>query len=722
MAANEVTIKVKANTRNAEQGAQRTNKAFKDLNSQMTKLAAGFGVGLGIGVIGKGLISTIGTFADFEQSIARAGAVSNATELELQRLSDAAREMGRTTQFSAAQAAEGLTFLSVAGFKVNESVAALPGVLQLAAAAQIDLGNAADIASNILSGFGLEVEDLARVNDILTKTFTTSNTSLIQLGEGMKFVGPVAEAAGISLEEVAAAMGILGNAGIQASMAGTSLRGIISRLLAPTGEAADILGRLNIEVMATDGSMLSLADIIGQLEKSTLTTAEALTIFGDRAGPAMLALLKEGGGALRDYTAEIDQVGITAEIATKQTDTLAGSFKRLGSVSQDAAIGIGKALPTRQAVDLTTDLINGITGLWQSTRTWDATIGKLLPKLREFQSVSKLTADTLEEESLLINALATHTAEAVGPFNDFGVSLSQLTELEGNTAAAARGVFAAIQNMEKAAKDAADILAGKLQDAIIDQAGATIEWEAAVKTLEGEMDELIVSILAQGGSIDFVTATLGQYTDKTITAEEAVGLLQQGLEAFTQSLKNNEREIENNISAMERLNTLAQKGVLSAAKSGKGLSPSITNLDTITNIFQKQFADPITGAGFDIGTDFRGLDLQTFLALITQLHEGGSPNAVMDAIRELAKLFDLEDIGVFHAGGVVPGAPGRETLARVLPGEGIFTQGQMSAMGGGGSGVTLVLNITNSQIGIADLDRHVLTLMRDARLSGRIDF
>ncbi|HSH40546.1 MAG TPA: phage tail tape measure protein, partial [Arenicellales bacterium] len=174
---------------------------------------------------------------DFEQGMNRVQAVSGATGGQLDALREQAKEMGRTTQFSASQAADAMGFLAMAGFEVDEIVGALPGTLQLAAAAQMDLGSAADIVSNILSGYGMEVEELSRVNDVLAKTMSSTNTDLLQLGEAMQYAGPVAAAAGVQFEEAAAAVGLMGNAGIQASMAGTSLRGAISRILNPTAAA-----------------------------------------------------------------------------------------------------------------------------------------------------------------------------------------------------------------------------------------------------------------------------------------------------------------------------------------------------------------------------------------------------------------------------------------------------------------------------------------------------
>src|SRR5690606_15498787 len=207
-------------------------------------------------------------FAEYEQSLARAGAVASATEEELRLLAETARQLGADTQYSAAQAAEGMTYLAMAGFNVQQTIEAMPGVLQLAASAQLDLATAADITTNILTGYGLAVADLARVNDVLVSAMTGANTNLQQLGEAMKYAGPVASAAGVEFEEAAAAISLMSNAGIQGSMAGTSLRGALTRLLTPTGQVRDLIQQLGLNLYDANGNLLSMVEIVAELERS----------------------------------------------------------------------------------------------------------------------------------------------------------------------------------------------------------------------------------------------------------------------------------------------------------------------------------------------------------------------------------------------------------------------------------------------------------------------
>lgn len=165
-------------------------------------------------IAGVGIAATkVGS--DFEAAMSRVGAISGATGKEFKMLEKTAMELGKTTVFSASEAAEGMQYLAMAGYDANEIVAAMPGVLNAAAAGQVELGTAADITSNVLSGFGLQASETSRVADVLTKAFTSSNTSMESLGETMKYAAPIARAAGFSLEETAAAAGVLGDAGIQ---------------------------------------------------------------------------------------------------------------------------------------------------------------------------------------------------------------------------------------------------------------------------------------------------------------------------------------------------------------------------------------------------------------------------------------------------------------------------------------------------------------------------
>ena len=322
----------------------RTQRSFAKFGSQATAAGQALSVGLTAPLVAVGALSAK-SFLNFEQGMNKVAAVSGATEAEMAELTAIAKDLGATTSFSAAQAAEGLGFLAQAGFDATEAGRALPGVLQLAAAGGIELAAAADIATNVLAGYGLEVDQLARVNDVLAKASISTNTNVQQLGESFKFSGAVASSAGISFEEAGAAMALMGNAGIQAEMAGTSLQQAIFRLVKPTNEAAGVMEKLGIHGTDAHGRLLPLDQIVEQLEPHFKNTAAMATIFGSRAIKGMGALVAEGSDKLRALTTELEHAGGTAqEVADKKLAGLTGAWTRLQSATEGVFIEIGSRL------------------------------------------------------------------------------------------------------------------------------------------------------------------------------------------------------------------------------------------------------------------------------------------------------------------------------------------------------------------------------------------
>ena len=366
---------------------------------------------------------SVKSFVAFEQAIANTGAVSNATAAEMDDLTKVAKEMGRTTVFTATESAKALSFLAMAGFNVKESTQALPGVLNLAAAAQIDLAQAADITSNVLSGYGFQVEQLSRVNDVLAKAFTSANTDLVQLGEAMKLAGPVASAAGIRFEESAASLALMGNAGFQASLAGTALRGAITRMLTPTAAMEDVMQKLGVSFTDSRGELLPLVDIVAKLEKSGMSAGDAMQIFGQRAGPAMLALISQGSEALQTMTGELNNAGGTADdISRRQLDTLGGQLKLLKSAVDGLAIELGTVLaPVIRAAAEKISAIAGAISDW----------AKEHPRLAKFMAIATAAIGALMlvlgSLLLILPAIGAAMSLMLGPVGVVIVAIGALT-------------------------------------------------------------------------------------------------------------------------------------------------------------------------------------------------------------------------------------------------------------------------------------------------------
>tara|TARA_R110000851_G_scaffold32845_4_gene87843 strand:- start:5869 stop:10632 length:4764 start_codon:yes stop_codon:yes gene_type:complete len=331
-------------------------KGFNSVkNSIVTTLLAVAGIG-----------AVIVTLSDFETSVSKMGAVSRATTVELAAMRDVAKDLGSTTEFSATQAGDGLTFLAMAGFSAAESMAALPAVLDLATASGMGLAAAADTASNIMSGFGVAAEHAADVADLLAAASSRANTDVTQLGDAMKFVGPVASALGIEMSDAAAAIGVLSDAGIQGGMAGTSLRQVLSGLVNPTGAAATAIQGLGLTVEGVSPQTNTLVDIIGKFSEAGVTAADAMTILGDRGGPALLALTSQSN-SLRELTGELSDVeGEAARMAETFRDNLRGDIQGAISAAQGLIIALGDAGLTailRGVITFVTELTRHITNL-----------------------------------------------------------------------------------------------------------------------------------------------------------------------------------------------------------------------------------------------------------------------------------------------------------------------------------------------------------------------
>ena len=349
-----------------------TQKKFASTGQAMMGVGKSLTMGVTVPIAAVGTAAVVAG-ASFEKSMNKVRAVSGATGSDFTAMSDTAKELGRTTAFSASQAADGMSFLAMAGFEANDIVSAMPGVLNLAAAGQMDLAEAADIASNVLTGFGKGADELDSAVDVMAKTFTSANTSLGQLGEAMSYVAPIAASAGADFEETSAAIGLLGNAGIQGSRAGTSLARVMSILTMNSSKTAGELQRLGVSALDSSGNLLPLNDIIRQLEDSGATTADIMSIFGQRAGPAMAALISQGSDALTELTGDLEASGGTAEeIADTQMEGLAGSMLRLKSAFEGAMIAIAES----GVLDALTKIVESAAGaLSKFTSIWERVPG-----------------------------------------------------------------------------------------------------------------------------------------------------------------------------------------------------------------------------------------------------------------------------------------------------------------------------------------------------------
>ncbi|MHA0945339.1 phage tail tape measure protein [Enterobacter ludwigii] len=261
-----------------------------------------------------------------------------------------ARDIGATTAFSPGDVARTQTTLARSGYNADDVLAATGSTVNLSLAADVDIAEAADIITNMQSAFNLPTTEIERVADVMTKGFTSSNTGLVELGEAMKYVAPIAEAAGASIEDTTAMLGILADNGIKGSMAGTGASAIFNRLQAPMGKAVEAISELGVKTRDSKGNMLPVEKILKDIHKSfaknKLGTAEQgeylKVIFGEEAMKGAIKLVAAAGdGSLDNKRQQIhDSKGTTERIAKIQTDNLDGDLKNLQSAWEDLQIEV----------------------------------------------------------------------------------------------------------------------------------------------------------------------------------------------------------------------------------------------------------------------------------------------------------------------------------------------------------------------------------------------
>ncbi|EDX34950.1 TPA: phage tail tape measure protein [Shigella dysenteriae] len=295
---------------------------------------------------------------------------------QFKALREQALKLGSETQFTASDAASGQSFLAMAGFTPQTIQAALPGVLNMALAGGVELGETDDIGSNILTQFNLTADQMDRVGDTLTAAFTRTNTDLRALGETMKYTGPVAAKLGISLEEAAAMAGMLANNGLRGSDAGTAMRASLSRLASPPKAAADALKELGVSVADARGKMRPMEDVLLDLYKATQKYGQVdqVSFFKDIAGEEAFVGLQTlvaaaGSGELQKLTRELQGArGEADRVAKVMADNLDGDLKNLDSAWEGLRIRISDLVdgPLRSVTQWLTRVLEKITSLAQA--------------------------------------------------------------------------------------------------------------------------------------------------------------------------------------------------------------------------------------------------------------------------------------------------------------------------------------------------------------------
>ena len=338
-------------------------------------------------------VAAVKTAADFDSAMANVAAISGATGDDLQALRDKAREMGEKTKFSASEAADAMSYMAMAGWKTGDMLSGIEGIMNLAAASGEDLATTSDIVTDALTAFGLTAEDSAHFADILAAASSNANTNVSMMGETFKYCAPVAGALGYSAEDVAEAIGLMGNAGIKSTQAGTALRTMMTKLQGELKLSGEALGEVTIQTANADGSMRELSDILADCRTafSKMSESEAAaaaeTLVGKNAMSGFLALMNSAPGDIDKLRNAIDNCDGSAEnMAAIMQDNLNGQLTILKSQLEELAISFGEMLMPviRKVVTAVQGFVAKLNNMDEAQRKTIITIGLVIAALGPF--------------------------------------------------------------------------------------------------------------------------------------------------------------------------------------------------------------------------------------------------------------------------------------------------------------------------------------------------
>lgn len=344
-------------------------KAVSKVGATLTKAVTAPVVALGT--------AAVKTTADFDASMSKVSAVSGATGSQFEALRAKAREMGAQTKFSASEAADAMNYMAMAGWKTEDMLSGVEGIMSLAAASGEDLATTSDIVTDALTAFGKSAKDSGRLADILAAASSNANTNVSMMGETFKYAAPVAGALGISMEDTAVAVGLMANAGIKASNAGTALRTGLSKLVGPTKQSKEAMEKYNIAVKTNNDGSVNLRETMQSLREKmsklseTEQTAAAKAIFGANAYAGWLAVINGSEDDFDKLTSAIDNSSGTAKrMAEIMQNNLSGQITILKSQVQELGISFGDILipHVRKAVNMVQDAVEAFNSLDESEK------------------------------------------------------------------------------------------------------------------------------------------------------------------------------------------------------------------------------------------------------------------------------------------------------------------------------------------------------------------
>lgn len=458
------------------------------------------GTATAIGAIGA---ASVKVGSDFEASMSKVAAISGATGDDLKALTDKAKEMGATTKFSASESADALQYMAMAGWKTEDMLNGLEGIMNLAAASGEDLATTSDIVTDALTAFGLSAEDSTHFADVLAQASSNANTNVGMMGETFKYVAPVAGALGYTAEDTALAIGLMANSGIKASQAGTSLRSIMSRMAKPTKEVQGAMDKLGVSLTDSNGNMKSLNEVMGDLRNgfAGLSEAEAAEMAAALGGQeAMSGLLAIVNASDDDFDKLSDAIYSCDGAAKRMADTMNDNLQGQITILKSGLEGLGISLyenmeaPLKEVVKEAQNMVQQLQDAFNNGGLDEvvSTVGDIFAKIVE--KAASAAPDLIDVASDMIQSFLTGINNNLPEIASAGVDIvtSLGSALIENTGLLWSTGVALLAEVLSGLADNMPQLVESAKDALSQFGSALVEYAPSI----GESAAKIVSYLA----------------------------------------------------------------------------------------------------------------------------------------------------------------------------------------------------------------------------------
>lgn len=433
-----------ASTSTALAGIDETGKKLETVGDSIAGAGKSM-IGVTTAITGLGA-AAVKTASDFDRSMSQVAAVSGAAGDDLEALCEKAREMGASAKFSASEAADAMNYMAMAGWKTGDMLSGIEGIMSLAAASGEDLATTSDIVTDALTAFGLTAADSGHFADILAAASSNANTNVSMMGETFKYCAPIAGALGFSAEDTAEAIGLMANAGIKSTQAGTALRTIMNNLSGDVKICGANIGEVTVAATNADGSMRDLSDILadcrtafgGLSESESAAAAEALV--GKNAMSGFLALMNAAPSDIEKLSGAIENCGGTAaSMAATMQDNLAGQLTILKSQLEELAISFGEILmpAIRKIVSWLQGFVDKLNNMDESTKQAILKIGLLAAAIGPFLLILGTTISR-------VGAAMQGFTKLAGAFGKLKTAVSAGTGIFGKLGAALGGISAPV--------------------------------------------------------------------------------------------------------------------------------------------------------------------------------------------------------------------------------------------------------------------------------------